>query len=163
MEEMVPIVNDKNEIIEIVPRSVMRKNCLPHRASYIVLQNSEGKYYIEVRTLTKDYCPGMLDACIGGVVQEGENDIIESAKRELLEEMGISCDLKYFGWYKIQSSLDTFTYAGLFFGIYDGKYVKQDSEVSDVLMLTYSEILERENEFTRDSIIALKEIRRILG
>ena len=40
MEEMVPVVDENNNIVEIVPRSFMRKNKLPHRASYIVLSYS---------------------------------------------------------------------------------------------------------------------------
>ena len=43
-------------------QSVMGKNRLPHRASYIVLQNSDNKFYVELRTKIKDYCPGMLAA-----------------------------------------------------------------------------------------------------
>ena len=40
------------------------------------------------RTRTKDYCPGKLDACCGGVLLAGE-EYLPSAYRELAEEMGI--------------------------------------------------------------------------
>lgn len=163
MEEMVPIVNENNEIIEVVPRSYMRKNKLPHRASYIVLQNSSGQFYIEVRTLIKDYCPGMLDACVGGVVQDGEDDICESAARELEEELGVVTNIEFLGWKKLQSDPSTFTYAGLFYGCFDGEIIMQESEVSDVLMLTLDEINARQKEFTPDSIIALHEVAKIKG
>ena len=167
MEEMVPIVDRENNILKIVPRSEMRKNKLPHRASYIVLVNSEGKFYVQKRTMIKDYCPGMLDACTGGVRQAGEDDIVESGKRELLEEMGVKTELKYLGWYLIDHDNnereDDFVYAGLFFGKYDGKIIMQESEVSDVYLMTYDEIIKRRQEFTPDSVVALIEVKRLMG
>lgn len=165
MEEQVAIVDANNKIIDVVDRSVMRKNKLPHRASYIVLANSKNQFYVEHRTDIKDYCPGMLDACIGGVMQASETDIILSAHRELEEEMGISAELKFLGWYKIEDHYisNDFVFAGLFFGTYDGAYIMQESEVSNVYMMTYDEIMQRANEFTPDSIIALKEVVRLLN
>lgn len=159
MEEIVPIVDATNNIVKLERRSIMRKERLPHRATYVVLRNSAEQYYIEVRTMTKDYCPGMLDVCIGGVVQAGEDDIYKSAIRELKEEMGVDVPLEDLGWYKIEG-YGSFIFAGLFFAEYDGQYVMQASEVSDVLMLTEEQIRARKDEFTPDSLVALKEILR---
>ncbi len=161
MEEMVQIVDANNNIIKIERRSIMRKQKLPHRASYIVLENSNNQYYVELRSPIKDYYPSMLDACIGGVMQAGEDDIKLSAKRELEEELGVTTDITFLGWYKIGSDKE-FVYAGLFYGTYDGKLILQESEVSDVLMLSYDEIQQRQSEFTPDSIIAISEIRRLM-
>ena len=121
MEEMVPVVDENNNIVEIVPRSFMRKNKLPHRASYIVLSDGNGRYYIEKRTMIK-----------------------------------VTTDLKYLGWKKLQSRPETFTYAGVFYGEYQGELKMQESEVDDVLMLTAEEVLERSAEFTPDSLIVFK-------
>lgn len=159
MEEIVPIVDATNNIVKLERRSIMRKERLPHRATYVVLRNSAEQYYVEVRTMTKDYCPGMLDACIGGVVQASEDDIYKSAIRELKEEMGVDVPLEDLGWYKIEG-YGSFIFAGLFFAEYDGQYVMQASEVSDVLMLTEEQIWARKDEFTPDSLVALKEILR---
>lgn len=159
-EEMVPIVDEDNNIIEVVPRSVMRKNRLPHRASYIVLQNSDNKFYVELRTKIKDYCPGMLDACVGGVFAEGE-DIVESGKRELKEELGVTCDVEFLGWKKLQSRPDTFVYAGLFYAKYDGEIIMQESEVDDVYLKSFTEIVENDKDYTPDSVLAIKEVVKI--
>jgi 8-oxo-dGTP pyrophosphatase MutT (NUDIX family) len=43
--------------------------------------------------MLKDWCPGHFDLVTGGVVGAGEDDD-ESAQRELLEELGISLDIK---------------------------------------------------------------------
>lgn len=158
MTEMVLIVNEDNEITGIVPRPEMRAGHMPHRASYVLLENSSGRFFIEKRTLTKDYCPGMLDACIGGVVTAEDGDHIqESARRELLEEMGVETPLLWLGWLRICVQ-DSFLYGGLFYGRYDGSFVMQPEEVADVLMLTEQEVLAREFEAAPDSIIAFKEI-----
>ena len=64
--ERVDIVNEKDEVIDTVPRHVMRERHLAHRASYMAVRRGDGRYLIEIRTLTKDYAPGKLDACVGG-------------------------------------------------------------------------------------------------
>ena len=85
-EEWVDIVDANNNVIDAVPRSVMRQQRLLHRATYVVIENALGQLYVQRRTATKDYCPSMLDACCGGVVSKGE-EIQASAYRELAEEM----------------------------------------------------------------------------
>lgn len=162
MEEMVPVVDENNRIVQVVPRSVMRRNEMPHRASYIVLGDGEGRFYIERRTMIKDYCPGMLDACVGGVVQDGEDDIALSAERELQEELGVRTELKSLGWKKLQHKPETFTWAGVFYGEYRGSIVMQQSEVDDVLMLTAEEVYARAGEFTPDSLIAFRFVQEKL-
>lgn len=162
MTEMVLIVNENNEITGTVPRPEMRAGRLPHRASYVLLENSSRRFFIERRTLTKDYCPGMLDACIGGVVTAEDGDHIQdSARRELLEEMGVTTPLLWLGWLRIDVQ-GSFLYGGLFYGKYDGAFVMQPEEVADVLMLTEQEVLERESETAPDSIIAFREILKRL-
>ena len=79
--ELVDIIDENNNVIETVERHIMRRDSLPHRASYIALRDRQGKFLVEIRTLCKDYAPGLFDACIGGVMQHGEDEI-ESAKRE---------------------------------------------------------------------------------
>ena len=81
------------------------------------------------------------------------------------EEMGVKTNLKYLGWFKIvnKGNAKDFVYAGLFYGVYDGKITMQASEVSTYYMMTLEEILARAEEFTPDSIIAIKEVVRLLN
>ncbi len=67
----------------------MRAQCLRHRATYIVVHDGMGKILVQRRTETKDFHPGMLDATAGGVVQADEQ-LLESARREAEEELGIA-------------------------------------------------------------------------
>ncbi|ETV89265.1 hypothetical protein, variant 1 [Aphanomyces astaci] len=87
--EQVEIVDLDNNVVGKADRSVMRVFSLPHRATYIVIRNSAGDFYVQRRTLIKDYCPGFLDPMAGGVVQAGES-YEDNALREVKEEMGVS-------------------------------------------------------------------------
>ncbi len=144
MVELVTIVDQENNPIDVVPRPEMRSKKQPHRASFVVLENFNKRFYIERRTLTK-----------------GE-DIILGAKRELKEELGVTTPLTWLNWLKIPLQGYGFIYGGLFYGKYDGPIVMQKEEVSNVLMLSEAEVLERSQECTPDSVIAFKEILKRL-
>jgi len=154
-EEWVDIVDENNNVIDAVPRSVMRQQRLLHRATYIVIRNALGLLYIQKRTATKDYCPSMLDACCGGVVSKGE-EIQASAYRELAEEMGITnVPLKFHGSFLHQDN-DCNVWGAVFSCQYDGELVLQQEEVEYVLLMTTDEIQARASEFTADSLVAIQ-------
>ena len=88
-QEMVVIVDEHNVIISSAPRAVMRKEGLIHRATYILVFSSDGRFFVQDRTMTKDIFPGYHDLAAGGVVLAGE-EYEESARRELEEELGIT-------------------------------------------------------------------------
>lgn len=163
INELVDIVNAKDEVVAVVPRKVMREKQLPHRATYVLVVDRDGRILVEVRTLCKDYEPGKLDACVGGVVQSGEDPIL-SAKREVEEEIGLDmsnvnftslgkCLIKY-------NTGDSFLIAYLFIVVGDFITTRQKSEVSGIMMLTLDELCRLEANCTYDSMIALREIAR---
>ena len=161
MPEMVEIVDEKNQVVEVVERSVMRKKRLPHRASYIAVMNRQGKFLVEIRTLAKDYAPGLLDACVGGVIQSGE-DPDEAASRELFEEVGIESSrakVKYYplGTFKIPSA-PLFVWGYLYLCQGEVITIRQASEVSGIMYLTEDELFALEDNFAPDSLVAFKEI-----
>ncbi|NCC77165.1 MAG: NUDIX domain-containing protein [Clostridia bacterium] len=88
-EEIVVIVDRDNQPIGAVTRKIMRQQRLIHRASYILVFNTDGELYIQKRSRTKDIYPGYWDLAAGGVVLDRES-YEESAKRELREELGLS-------------------------------------------------------------------------
>lgn len=154
-EEWVDWVNEANEVIAAVPRSRMRREHLRHRASYIVILDEEARLYVQRRTQSKDYCPGMLDACCGGVVQAGEA-YLPSAYRELAEEMGIrGVSLIEHGLHRLGDD-DCPVWGGLYSCHYMGPLQLQAEEVEYVLRLSAEEILARADEFTPDSLQALR-------
>lgn len=88
-EELVAIVDRDNHPIGAVSRRIMRQQRLIHRASYILVFNRRGELFLQKRSLTKDVYPGYWDVAAGGVVQAGES-YLESAERELREELGVT-------------------------------------------------------------------------
>lgn len=162
--EMVDIINRDDEVVQTIPRSLMRAQHLPHRATYVVVVDNAGRILVELRTLSKDYAPGVFDACVGGVVQSGE-DIDHSAKRELLEEVGIDVNsnphLKFTKLGKLcipHAISEGFTMAYLYLCQGDCITTRQASEVSGIMMLSYEELLLLKDQCARDSFIAFEEI-----
>lgn len=161
MEELVDIINEQDEVIKTVPRHIMRQEHLPHRATYVVVINSQGKAVVEIRTLSKDYAPGMLDACVGGVVQSGEDPVL-SAQREVAEEIGVDINkLKFHNLGKLlipYLSGKGFVMAYLFIALGNPITRRQKSEVSGVMSLSAAEIVALKPVVVRDSLIAFDEI-----
>ncbi|CAI5723191.1 unnamed protein product [Hyaloperonospora brassicae] len=159
--EQVCIVDEKNHVIGKADRAVMRAFNLPHRASYIAIKNPSGKYFVQRRTMLKDYCPGMLDPMTGGVVQFGESMEL-NAQREAEEEMGVKhTSLRYLTTFYYGDDCSR-VWGGLFDCIFDGPLVLQVEEVDEVLTMSADEILARQEEFTPDGIFAFKKYLTIL-
>jgi isopentenyldiphosphate isomerase len=87
-EELVGVLDEAGHEVSAVPRWVVRRDNLLHRATAVVVRDAAGRVYVHRRTDTKDVYPGLYDCCAGGVVAAGE-DVDAAARRELAEELGI--------------------------------------------------------------------------
>lgn len=87
-EELLPIVDENDEVIGTEKRGIIHANRLLHRAVHILMFNREGKLYLQRRSLEKDAAPGKWDSSASGHVDPGES-YDESAARELEEELNI--------------------------------------------------------------------------
>ncbi|HQO10127.1 MAG TPA: NUDIX domain-containing protein [Clostridiales bacterium] len=89
MEEMLPLVNEKGEVIGKAPRSLCHsdKKYL-HPVVHLHVMNSKGEIYLQKRPLNKKIQPGKWDTAVGGHIAYGE-DIFLSLQREAEEEIGI--------------------------------------------------------------------------
>lgn len=139
MEEQVIIVNEANEQTGILPRSVMRRDCLLHRASFVIVTNSKGEILIQKRSPHKDIYPSYYDPTSGGVVKEGESYEL-NASRELYEELGIQqADLKeLFDFYFENQHFKVWGRA--YVTLYDGPINPVDGEVESFFFLPESEL-----------------------
>ena len=154
-EEWVDWVDEHNRVLMAVPRSRMRREHLCHRATYIFIEDGLGRLYVQRRTQSKDYCPGMLEACCGGVVQSGE-EYDPSALRELAEEMGIrGVTLDSWGTFYCESH-DNKVWGALYSCRYDGPLTLQTSEVEYVLLMSPEEIRAQTSAFMPDSVVAFE-------
>ena len=138
-EEQVIIVDEENHEIKIVPRSLMRRDVLLHRSTYIIVTNSEGQILIQKRSLEKDVYPGYYDPTTGGVVKEGES-YEENAIRELEEEIGVTnVELNPLWDFRINQDQCN-VWGRAFWVTYDGPIKLVDGEVTEYLFLDRSEI-----------------------
>ena len=152
--EWVDIVNENNEVIAQSSREQMRAQCLRHRATYIVVHDGMGIFHETATTETKDFHPGMLDATAGGVVQADEQ-LLESARREAEEELGIAgVPFADHGQFYYEDKFCR-VWGSLFSCVSHGPFALQEEEVSEVCWLTPEEITARCDEFTPDSLKAL--------
>ncbi|WP_440862931.1 NUDIX hydrolase YfcD [Symbiopectobacterium purcellii] len=152
--EWVDIVDENNDVIAQASRQQMRAQRLRHRATYIVVHDGMGKILVQRRTEIKDFYPGWLDATAGGVVQTGEN-MLESARREAEEELGIAGvpfadhGLFYFDGDNCR------VWGALFSCVTHGPFALQEEEVAEVCWMMPQEVTARCDEFTPDSLKAL--------
>jgi 8-oxo-dGTP pyrophosphatase MutT (NUDIX family) len=155
--EMVVIVDEHNAFIGNVPRAVMRKEGLIHRATYILVFSSDGRIFVQDRTITKDIFPGYHDLCAGGVVIAGE-DYEESARRELGEELGITgvpltIHFDFYGEYAGQK-----VWGRAFSCISDGPFILQKEELTGGAFYEINEVkaLISKEPCTPDSVYVLE-------
>jgi len=88
-EEMIDIVNERDEVIGRLPRSQAHRQGRRHRAVHVLVFNARGEIFLQKRSMTKDTFPGAWDSSASGHVESGE-DYDACAARELREELGLA-------------------------------------------------------------------------
>ena len=156
-EEIVTIVDEKNRVVGAAPRSRMRADGLPHRATYILVFNDEDELFVQKRTKGKDIYPGYYDVATGGVVLAGES-YEGAAERELAEELGITGVLLRGHFEFFHEDAGNRVWGRVFSCIYNGDVVLQEEEVESGAFHPVHEILEisRKRLFTPDGLYVLQ-------
>ena len=156
-EEIVTIVDEKNNVVGSAPRSRMRADGMPHRATYILVFNSAGRLFVQKRTTIKDIYPGYSDVATGGVVLTGES-YQTAALRELGEELGIyGVPLKvHFDFY--HELAGNRVWGRVYTCVHDGRMKLQKEEVESGAFYSIKEILEhsRNQPYTPDGLYVLR-------
>lgn len=88
-EEIFDVVNERDEVIDRKPRSVVHAQGLLHRAIHVLVFNSKGEIFLQKRSMKKDKHPGVWDSSASGHVDSGEH-YDTTAVRELREEIGLT-------------------------------------------------------------------------
>ena len=86
--EWLDIVDSDDRIIGAAPRATVHEKAYMHRAVHIMLCNSAGEVFLQLRSHDKDTNPGLWDTSCAGHIDSGES-LIVGALRELQEELGI--------------------------------------------------------------------------
>src|SRR5882762_8477127 len=87
-EEIFDVVNERDEVIGKRPRSEVHRLGLMHRATHVLVFNSQGQVFLQKRSMNKDRQPGLWDSSTSGHVDSGE-EYDACAVRELREEIGL--------------------------------------------------------------------------
>ncbi len=155
--ERVVIVDDDNMVVGSAPRHEMRTKRLPHRATFILVFDSNGRILVQKRTSTKDVYPGYYDLAAGGVVTDGES-YDESALREAAEELGIR-------GVPLEHQLDFYyedpgnrCFGRVYSCVCEGPFELQHEEVVSAQFTELSEVLDGHiGPLTPDSVAALRQ------
>lgn len=156
VNELVTIVNEKNEIVGALSRAEMRRKRLPHRAVYILVFNQKHELFVQKRTDTKDIYPGYYDIAAGGVVVSGES-WEQAAERELLEELGIRAHLiPLFDFH--HKTVDNDVWGMAYMCFHEGPFLLQPEEVVSGEFMKPTDILKLAQRlpFTPDGIALLR-------
>lgn len=152
-------VDEANRELGHVPRSRMRRERLIHRASFIFVFRPPERLAAQRRTMTKDLWPGYLDLAAGGVVQAGET-YLESARRELAEELGVegaALEEHFDFWF---DHPDARAWGRVYSCVWEGPLRPQPEEVAEIEEITIADALagRYEGRATPDSLAALKRL-----
>lgn len=87
--ELLFVVDEKNNPLDPQTRSFVHKNSLWHRTTGIWVSNGKGQILCQKRSLKKDIKPGFWESFFGGHMAPKEN-YLDSAVKECNEELGIT-------------------------------------------------------------------------
>lgn len=88
-QEWLDIVDANDRVVGRDTRARVHEAGHFHRSAHIVLFNSQGQVFIQLRSMSKDSGAGLWDTSAAGHVESGES-YLECAVRELSEELGIN-------------------------------------------------------------------------
>lgn len=94
--ELLYHVREDDSVVGPVERKRAHSEGILHRAGMVFLRRSDGKVLVQRRSKTKETFPGSYDSSCSFHVRFGET-YDEAARRELVEETGITSQLTYLG------------------------------------------------------------------
>ena len=141
-KELLTQVDSNDNVIGPTTREECHsENDIPwHRTTHIYIINSKGELILTKRSSFKDTAPNQIVISSGGHVRYGEEPL-ETANRELFEELGLKLNLKFIKKYKIDYEHEKeFVY--VYFGITDNKVNINTHEVREVIYITLDKFKE---------------------
>ncbi|MFT5896918.1 MAG: isopentenyl-diphosphate delta-isomerase [bacterium] len=166
MIEWLDIVDENDIVIGRAPRDQIHAENHFHRSSHVLVFNSQGEVFVQLRSMSKDNSPGLWDTSAAGHVDSGE-DYLECAVRELAEELGVSSSpvtLKYVSCLP-PGAHNGFEFTRIFTLISDEVLLLQPEEVDDGRWLSPTELeawIEEDRAIFTDSFLTIWRLVRPL-
>ena len=107
-EEWFPAVDENGKVIgKATRRECHSGSMILHPVVHLHIFDSDGRLFLQKRSLTKDIQPGKWDTAVGGHVDYGE-DIETALRREAREELGIADFMPEFNFsYLFRSNIES--------------------------------------------------------
>jgi len=130
--ELVEVVNRKGDVQGLAKRAEVHSNpSLIHRVVHVLIFDNKGRLLLQKRSQNKDIAPGKWDTSVGGHVNPGE-DILEAAKREMQEELGIAeCKLVHLHAYLFSNHIES-ELVNTFYSMCNGKFFFNKEEIEEI-------------------------------
>ncbi|MHB1148213.1 MAG: isopentenyl-diphosphate Delta-isomerase [Lutibacter sp.] len=104
-EELVILVNEKDEKIGLMSKMEAHEKAVLHRAFSVFVFNDKNELLLQQRAAHKYHSPLLWTNTCCSHQRDGEGNI-EAGKRRLKEEMGVACDLKEVTWFIYKAPFD---------------------------------------------------------
>ena len=135
-QEIVVLVNDKDEVIGYSEKLEAHEKGLLHRAISVIIYNSKGEMLIQQRSLSKYHWAGIWsNTCCSH--PRKEESFQHAAERRLYEELGFKTPLTeafhfIYKAYDTESGLTEHEYDTVFTGTYDATFDFNKDEIAAV-------------------------------
>lgn len=164
-DELFDLVDLQDRVIGQVRRGDAHRNsALLHRSVQILVFDGYGRLLLQRRSQSKDLYPGYYCASASGHVARGEDYAI-TARREIVEELGVAPDLRYVGKALVRSEPET-ELTALFLARCDGPFQFSPTETQGGEFFTLEELrAHREHgslPLTPAAEVALDELDRLI-
>jgi len=143
-EEIIYVVNEKDQFVRKATRKEVREKALLHRAARVIIKNNEQKFLVQKRSLRKDIHPGLWDIGIAETAKEG-GSYESTAMRGLLEELGITGISNIQMMHSVLFKLKYFSknhniLCKVYYLLYNGQVYSQEEEIDEAKFLTKEEV-----------------------
>lgn len=131
-DEILEVVDQNGKVLKLAKRSVIHSDpSLIHRVVHVLVFDNKDRLLLQKRSLNKDVAPGKWDTSVGGHVNPGE-DIIEAARREMAEELGVSdCKMEYLYTYLFSNHIES-ELVSTFSCVYSGEFIINKEEIDEI-------------------------------
>ena len=141
--EQVILVDELDNEIGVKEKMQAHREALLHRAFSVFIFNKKGELLLQRRALNKYHSPGLWTNTCCSHPRPNEQ-LINAAKRRLIEEMGFVCDLNYQFKFIYKASLDQgmteHELDHVFFGTYEDEIKLNPEEVAEYKFISMEEL-----------------------